>query len=305
MESNRILIAGGSGLVGTALIQLLLKNDYGINVLSRNEKKINGVAVFKWDINKSYLNPEALKGVHTIINLSGSGIADQRWTPSRKEDLLKSRTQSTALLHQAVSTTNNQVKCFIGASAIGIYPESILPMHEDTLPANNFLGKLCMAWEKESMRFNELNIRTNIYRFGLVLSTQGGMLKELLPPFKLGIAPVFGQGTQQQSWIHINDICRMVLFAIENKNIAGVYNAVAPNPVSNEAMISALQDVRAAVSLKVNVPLFFLRLALGERVAVIAASQNVSAHKIMKQGFVFDYPILRDALSNLLNKEKP
>lgn len=300
MENNKVLIAGGSGLIGLQLISLLKEKGYGIHVLSRSKKNIEGAVVFKWNIEKRYADPEALRGVHTIINLAGSGVAEKAWTAERKADLLNSRVQSARLLFDALSSYAHIVETYISPSGIGIYTEGDDWLREETPTATTFLAGVCRQWENEAQTFKEKRIRTCIFRLGLVLSPKGGMLKELLMPFKFGVAPVFGNGKQWQSWVHIDDVCNVFLFAIENKKISGIYNLVAPQPVSNIDMITAVQSVKKGFSIKAPVPLFALRLFLGERAEIVASNQKVHSDKIEKAGFVFKYTDVTDALRNLL-----
>jgi len=300
MGNNNVLVAGGSGLIGLELISLLKEKGYGIHVLSRSKKNIAGTVVFKWDIEKRYIDPEALRGVHTIINLAGSGVAEKAWTAERKADLLNSRVQSTRLLFDALSSYAHTVETYISPSGIGIYPEGNDWLTEETPQASTFLAGICRQWENEAQTFKEKRIRTCIFRFGLVLSPKGGMLKELLTPFKFGIAPVFGNGKQWQSWVHMDDVCNALLFVVENKNISGIYNLVAPQPVSNVEMINTIQSIKKGFSIKAPVPQFVLRLFLGERAEIVASNQKVRSDKIEKAGFVFKYPNVTDALRNLL-----
>ncbi len=304
MENNNVLIAGGSGLIGLELISLFKEKGYGIHVLSRSEKKLEGTVVFKWDIEKRYIDPEALRGVHTIINLAGSGVAEKAWTVERKADLLNSRVQSTRLLFDALSSYAQTITTYISPSGIGIYPEGDDWLTEETPPATNFLAGICKHWENEANTFKEKRIRTCIFRLGMVLSPKGGMLKELLKPFKLGVAPVFGNGKQWQSWVHIDDVCNMFLFTMENKNISGVYNVAAPRPVSNTEMIGTIQLSKKSSGFKVHVPLFVLKIALGERAEIVASNQKVSSEKIRDAGFKFKYSDIYSAISNLINKKK-
>ena len=244
MESkHHILLAGGSGLIGSHLIQLLLKKGHSVSVLSRREKNIQDVKCFLWDVEQEYIDINALKNVTAILNLSGQGIADKAWSEQRKKELLKSRTKSTQLLFKTLANNPHTVATFINASAIGIYKSGNDLLDENSSHDNNFLATICSAWESESIRIQTLNIRTVIFRIGLVQSKRGGMLKEMLLPIKFFIAPVFGNGKQWQSWIHIDDLCRMMLFAIENKNIQGVYNAVANEPLTNLHLLAQSQAV--------------------------------------------------------------
>jgi uncharacterized protein (TIGR01777 family) len=301
-DKKCVLIAGGSGMIGSRLTELFLEKGYKVRVLSRNGKPIPGCRVFKWNPETGVADAAALKDVEILINLAGSGIADRAWTTSRKLDLLNSRVYAARTLYDMLSNTKHEVKTFINASAIGFYPESDEWMHEEDKAADNFLGALCQKWEKEAMRITDKNIRTCIIRIGLVLSPKGGMLKELLLPFNFFVAPVFGNGEQMQSWIHIDDLCRIFISAAENTSLQGVFNAAAPNPVTNANMIRAIQSIRKQISFKIHVPVFLLRMMLGERASILLASQKISAEKITAHGFEFSFNEIISAMKNLMNK---
>lgn len=286
---NHILIAGGSGLIGSHLIQLLLERGYQVSVLSRRQKTIPNVKVFRWDVEHGYLDINALKNLTAIINLSGQNIADKPWTEVRKKELRNSRVRSTQLLYKTLANTSHTVATFINASAIGIYRQGNEWLEESSEKGDDFLAQICKEWEHEAEKIQALNIRTVIFRFGHVLSVHGGMLREMLFPIKLFVAPVFGKGSQWQSWIHINDLCRMMIYTIDNKNISGTYNAVAPEPVSNINLVRAMQACVKNVSFKIHIPVFLLRLFLGERVALLTASHRVSGKKITEAGFSFRF----------------
>ncbi len=239
-----------------------------------------------------------------VINLAGAGIADKRWTDERKKLIVNSRLTSTNLLYETLATTHNSVQLFINASAIGIYGNTGDNIINESSPSSNdFLGKTCQRWEQAALQVKSLGIRTVIFRFGLVLARDGGMLPEVMKPLKFGIAPVFGDGAHYQSWVHIDDICRMTGQAIANESIAGIYNAVAPLPVTNYNFMKLLGKALDKKFLVVKVPKLMMILVLGEMAEVVITGSKVSPDKITAAGFDFTYSRLEDAFRDLVRQE--
>ncbi len=297
-----ILIAGGSGLIGKRITELLECKSYDVHFLSRNPENKKGKAFF-WDPEKKKIDLNAISKADVIINLAGAGIADQRWTARRKRIIINSRLFSTNLLYESLANTPNHVQLFINASAIGIYGDNpVHIMNEESPLANDFLGITCQRWENAARRIEQLNIRTVIFRIGLVLSSEGGMLKELLKPLRFGIAPVFGMGKQYQSWIHVDDLCKMISKAISDKNMNGVYNAVAPGPVQQRNFINLLAQIAEIKYFTVRVLGIFMKLIMGEMSKIVLQGSKVSSKKIESTGFTFRYPIASVALRNVLGK---
>lgn len=297
-----ILIAGGSGLVGKRLTTLLESKKYKVLLLSRGKNSGSG-NIIHWDPEKKIIDRHSVEQADVIINLAGEGIADKRWTPSRKRKIVNSRIFSTNLLSETLASTPNNVKLVINASAIGIYGNTgEMIMHEDGAVADDFLGKTCSRWENAAANFSTLGIRTVIFRIGVVLSDQGGMLTEIRKPMRFGIAPVFGSGNHYLSWIHIDDVCRMMLKAVTDEGLNGVYNAVAPGPLSNKNFMKLLTHIIGGDFWMVRIPKFVMKLILGEMSKVVTEGTRVSPDKIESAGFVFNYPKASNALRDLLDK---
>lgn len=295
----KILISGGTGLVGKRLSKMLLNKGHDVKILSR--KKSNAQNFVRWDIDQNYIDPKALEGIDAIIHLAGEGIADKLWTAKRKIEIIESRVKSTKLLYNALSnSTSHNVKTFISSSAIGYYSErgdELLKEHDAA--AKDFLGTTCLAWENEVDRIGNLGIRTVKLRTGIVLSLEGGALKQMITPFKFNIGSALGNGQQWMSWIHINDLCEMYLYALENSNLEGAYNAAAPEPVRNTEFSKTLAKVLQKAYWAPNVPAFVLKLIFGEMSSVVLGSTRVSADKILNTGFKFNFNNLEKALINL------
>lgn len=301
-QVKNILIAGGSGLIGQRITDLLKSKSFNVFQLSRNPDPKSGTS-FYWDPEKKLIDKKAIESADVIINLAGAGIAEKRWTARRKRLLVNSRIFSTNLLYETIAGTQNNVKLVINASAIGIYGNTgEMIMNEESSLASDFLGKTCQRWELAAKQFESLNIRTVILRIGLVLSDEGGMLKEVMKPLRFGIAPVFGTGRQYQSWIHIDDLCKMISKAIKDEKLSGVYNAVAPQPISNYNFMKLLRQLSGKGHFLIKVPAIIMRLLLGEMVAVVIEGTRVSSKKIESTGFTFTYPQANQALRNLLGK---
>jgi len=300
----KVMITGATGFIGKELIKKLNEKGHEIVVLTRNSEaaKFNipvDCELITWNPAVKSLSPSALKGVEAVINLAGEGIADERWSSERKRDLIKSRILSTRRLVDAMTCMDNKPKVFLSASAIGFYgdrTDNIL--NEVESKGHGFLSDVCQIWEDEAFRANDLGIRTAVYRIGMVLGHDGGALNKILPPFKLGVGGNLGNGSQWMSWIHIKDLANMMIYAIENPNINGIYNAVSPNPVTNRDFTKILGKVLKRPTL-LPVPKFILKIALGELSELLLGSQRVSAQKITDEGFRFDYAGLNSALQEV------
>jgi len=308
-----VLLTGGTGMIGTHLQNFLLENGYSIIVLIRNEKQRKSsdknISYAKWNVEKNEIDKNAIAEADYIIHLAGANVAEKRWTDKRKKEIVESRTKTGALLVKSLKEIPNKVKAIVSASAIGWYDadtnESRLHgFKEDAPAANNFLGNTCKLWEENIKPVEQLNKRLAIFRFGIVLSEKGGALDEFKKPLKFGIAGILDDGKQIISWIHIDDLCRLLLFAIENENISGIYNAVAPQPVTNkELTLTLAKNMRGKFFIPVHVPAFALKLALGELSVEVLKSATISSEKIIKAGFNFLYPSINTALESLKKKD--
>lgn len=299
----KVLITGATGLVGTKLVSLLLQNNYSVHYLTTNKKEIQSEPNYQgffWDPQKGNIDEAAISGVDAIIHLAGASISN-RWTAKHKQAIIESRTLTTNLLYRTLKSGNHQVRQFISASAIGIYPNSLTNFYseEEKSVDNSFLGNVVVKWEQSVDNFKRLNIKVCKIRTGLVLAEKGGMLQELVKPIKLGFGSPFGSGKQWQSWIHIDDLVHIYLFALKN-NLQGVYNAVAPNPVTNKQLTHDVAKTLNKPFFMPAIPTFVLKLMLGEMHILLVSSQKVSSKKIEENGFQFKFPKLQPALENLL-----
>jgi len=306
-----ILITGGTGMIGKALTEALLEKNYKVIILSRNPGKYQPVegnlSYAEWDIPGETIDKEAIARADYIIHLAGAGIADKRWTKKRKQVILDSRVKSSELLAKTLQEIPNKIKAVISASAIGWYGEDPVipnpkPFTEDDPADSSFLGDTCRQWEKSTEPIMSLGKRVVKLRTGIVFSKEGGAFKEFEKSLRFGIAAILGSGRQICSWIHIDDLVRLYISAIEDDTLRGVYNAVAPKPVSNkELTLQLANEKKGKFFIPVYVPSFVLKMILGEMSIEVLKSATVSCDKIHYCGFTFLYPTFDAALKNLVN----
>jgi len=293
-----VTIAGGTGLIGTRLVSMLLDKGYEIRLLTRHPKSDNH---FFWNPEQGEIDENALIGADVVINLAGAGIADKRWSDARKHLLIESRVSGARVLHGVLEKMATRPKTYISASAIGYYGNSGERICRETdVPADNsFMSVCCKAWEDAVTPIQHLGIRTVLLRIGIVLTSEGGALKEMTKPIRFGLGAYFADGQGWMSWIHRDDICRILIWAIETEAANGVYNAVAPHPVRNEAMVRAAATAMQQPAVFLPAPAFVLQLMLGEMSAVVLNSNRVSAEKIQQAGFEFQYSEVAPALAQI------
>ena len=301
---SNILIAGGSGLVGTRLSRLLTEADHSVAWLSRSQRSDVPYPVYHWDVEASELATDAVDWAEVIINLAGAGIADQLWTASRKKTIVKSRTASTDLLRRKILESKDPPSRYISASAIGYYGDRGTQWLSETAePGNGFLSTTTRAWEDAAHQIKAEGIPVYIVRIGVVLSTQGGALPKMLLPLKLKAATYFGDGEQYYSWIHIDDLCRIFMHLATNPDVApGTYNGVAPQPVTNKALMQSLATLKGGAVL-LPAPKFALKMGMGEMAHVVLDSARVKSKKIEGSGFVFKFPTVEHALTDVLERQ--
>lgn len=299
--AKNILITGGSGMIGTRLTTLLQEKGYNVAWLSRSASHTEeNIKVFNWDIKQETLDKEALDFADAVVNLAGTGIADKSWTDKRKEEIIRSRVDGINLLYNKFKVAAKKPECFISASAIGYYGDRNNELLQETAPpTNEFLSICCQKWERAADKFNQLGIRTVKIRTGIVLDKNDGALPKIAKPVKLGIGSPLGSGQQWMSWIHIDDLCRMYIFAIENASTIGAYNACAPQPVTNKEFTQTVAATLKKPLWLPNVPAFALKLVLGELSKVVLDSSKCSSDKIKHAGFKFEYENLSTALQAL------
>jgi uncharacterized protein (TIGR01777 family) len=303
---RKVLITGGTGLIGTRLAEMLIDSGYEVALLSREPAKSSHFRSFRWDPQAGTMDDAAILYADYIVNLAGASVSDGKWTDERKRDIMGSRLGGLALLHRALGNPRHHMQAFISASAIGVYGDTgDALLTEETppgLPTHDFLADVAHQWELAAEPIAQLGIRTVVPRIGIVLSTEGGALPQIARPVKLGAGAALGSGKQYMSWIHLDDICRLFIAMLEDASWQGTYNAVAPNPVTNQEFTRELAEVLHRPLILPKVPAFGLKLAMGEMSDIVLASQRVSAAKVLAQGFRFEYPELRGALEALYGR---
>ena len=298
----KILITGATGLVGNNLVNKLLNKRYKINFLTTQKNKINsinGCKGFYWNPFRGEIDLNAFKNISHIINLAGTPISES-WTKKNKLKLIESRVLSSQILYNSLVDLNLELDCVISASAIGYYPSSNNNLYKesDIFSSDNFLQEIVNKWENSIDKLERYSKNIVKLRIGLVLSDKGGFLSKLLTPIKLGLGSSFGSGNQWQSWIHIEDLSRLIIYSVEN-NLNGIYNAVAPNPIPQTELIRHLAEKLNRFIVLPNVPEVILKIILGNRSQLVLGSQKVSSSKILKSGFKFIYENFDHAITDL------
>lgn len=297
-----VLIGGGTGLIGMRLSVLLKEKGYTVLHLSRTQNLEAEFPAYQWNLHQQTIEEEAIRKAAYIINLAGAGIADKPWTSARKKVIIESRTLSNQLLRKAVEEHKVTPKAYIAGAAIGIYGDrGDELLTENSQPGKEgFLAESCKQWESAINEWQITGIRTVAIRTGVVLANEGGALPKMTMSLPMGVAPYFGNGQAWYSWIHIDDIANMFLFALEQASLEGYYNGVAPLPVRNKELVQAIVKAKNAKALVMPTPSFALRLAMGEMADAILSSSKVSAEKIEAAGFTFNFPDVDSALKDLL-----
>ncbi|WP_304143106.1 TIGR01777 family oxidoreductase [Mesoflavibacter zeaxanthinifaciens] len=296
----RVLITGATGLIGTEIVKLCHDKNIAVNFLTTSQSKLskdNNYKGFLWNPSKNEIDTDCIKDVDVIINLVGATIS-KRWTETYKKEIILSRTQSTQLLFNTLQNNSHHIKQIISASAIGIYPDSLTNYYteDETSISPSFLGQVVEKWEHAVDAFKEIGVEVTKVRIGLVLSKKGGALPEMIKPFKFGLGAALGSGKQWQSWIHIKDLARLFIHVLEEE-LTGTYNAVAPNPETNQTLSKLIAKTLNRPFFLPNVPKGILKIILGEMHILLFESQRVSSKKIEATGFNFKYYKLKSALT--------
>ncbi len=296
-----ILITGANGMVAKRLSELLT-DEYSIRFLTRIKRKENE---YEWDTEKGCLDIKVFENVKHIIHLAGAGIADKKWTKNRKKIILSSRVDSAMLILKSLKKHQIKITSFTSASAIGFYgTETTKNIYvENMRKGNDFLSDVCYKWEEVAKMFKNEKIakRTTILRLGVVLSNKGGALKKMVMPVKLFLGSPIGSGKQFMPWIHIDDLCGVIKYSIENNEFSGIYNVVSPEHKTNKEFTKAISQVIKRPIFLPNVPKFIFKWLFGEASAILLKGSRVSSQKLLKNGYHFQYPNLEKALKNLLN----
>ncbi len=302
---STILITGGSGLIGRALSRTLRQNGHEVRHLSRAvlpRHSGDEYPTFRWDYRKKYLDLHALDSLDVLIHLAGENIGTQRWTPGQKERIRSSRVDSAHFLFDTIQQQQITLKTYITASATGWYsdqPEDT-PHTESDPPGSGFLAEVCCEWESAADRFEAVSVRTVKVRTGVVLTAAGGMLPELMRLFRYHLGAVPGNGGAWINWIHLDDLCSLYTYLLESEQLSGIFNAVAPEPVTQRECMHLLAQYFRHKILLPYIPSLALYAALGQRARLILKGSRVSSNKVVSSGFSFNHSRFEEALNNLL-----
>jgi uncharacterized protein (TIGR01777 family) len=303
MKLMKIILAGGSGLVGSRLIPLLMAEGHEVVVLTTKKTFApKSYAQFHWNPLQKIFPQEAIVGTDVVVNLAGFSVANP-WTPSNKSEMISSRIQTTDALVQAFHTSAHHVKLWIGASASGFYVHGNEARLETDPSSDDFLGKLTSAWEICNQRIGSHAERLVLMRLPVILAKEAGALQKMLPLYRMGLGAPVGQGNQMMSWVHVDDVAHFILYAIHNVNVQGIYNVSAPEEIDNRAFSKILAHTLKRPHILPAVPAWILKMMFGEMSKLVLQGRNLNSHKILATGFQFTYASLQSALSNLLQKK--
>ena len=302
---KHIGITGGTGLVGQHISKLLLAHGYMVTIFSRGKKESKGNLHFaQWNPAQQQIDTAALQNIDAIIHLAGAGVVDKRWTKSRRKEILSSRVDTTNFLIAKLTAHAPLCNTFISASASGYYGPDRAgspPFIESDPPYHDFLAHVCVQWEAAARQAKE-TMRCTILRLGIVLGREGGAYPQFTGPMKLGAMPILGGGRQMVSWIHVDDLATIFLHALEDDKMNGVYNAVAPHPVTHHSLMRCIAAIRGGMHIPIPVPAWMLQLIMGDASTEVLKSCTVSDEKLLGTGFEFHYPNIRSCIKALEGK---
>ena len=303
----KVLITGATGLVGRELVSQCHEKGYVVNYLTTSRNKIiseTNYQGFYWNPDTLEIDEKCLQDVSIVINLAGASISE-RWTEDYKKVILNSRINSLELLKSTLQKAKHAITTLISASAIGVYPDSLSNYYTEEHGEidDSFLGEVVEAWENKVDEFETLGLKIAKVRIGLVMAKDGGALPEMSKPVKYYVGAAFGSGEQWQSWIHISDLAGIFLH-IANFELEGVYNGVAPNPITNTKLIKEIAKTLDKPLFLPNIPKFVMHSILGDMSYILFASQRVSSKKIEEEGYLFQYSNICKALAAIYDREE-
>ncbi len=310
----RIIITGGTGFIGRSLVEYLKGSNYDLIILSRNQSAVqikstqnkneeNSIQYSYWNPDQKIIDLSIFSGDYYLINLTGENIGGRRWTAKQKQKIIASRTVPADFLAETCAMATDKPQACISTSAIGFYgaitSENIF--RETDRPHTDFLGSTCDVWEKSTQKLSAFTARNIILRLGIVLSSKGGALPQIALPIKLFLGNHIGNGQQYINWIHIDDLCRWMVYCIENKTVDGIYNTCTTESVSNAELTKNICEQLKRPYISIGIPEFILKIILGEMSDIITKGCRADAGKISTTGFSFHFPTIASALKNIYN----
>ncbi|MEI6311897.1 MAG: TIGR01777 family oxidoreductase [Bacteroidota bacterium] len=298
--NKKVLITGATGFIAQKIINLLLENGYKINTLSRKRIVDPRINSFIWDIERNQIEEAAIDGVGSIIHLAGENIGAKSWTNEQKEHIVSSRVQSTNILYELLHQKKIMLDCYIGASATGFYGNvNDHIVDEDSPAGHNFLANTCVLWENAHNKLLPFAKKHIIMRIPMVMDAKQGAFPKLILSYPLSLN-YFGKGDQYMPWIHIEDICKVVLFFMENTTTTGIYNINAPENSTQKEFIKSLAQLKKPISPVFGIPSIALKIGLGESASLVLDGQRCTSKKLLLAGFQFQYGSVYECLKNIL-----
>lgn len=301
-----IVITGGTGLIGSRLVEILDSNKYDIRIYTRNPRDSHkNVSYYYWNPSKGEMDSKGLKNADHIISLAGAGIADKRWTDQRKKVIIDSRVLGNTLIDKTLQEINHRPKSIVAGSAIGIYGNrgDVELDEESELGEKEFLVESTTLWEESLAKLEKNTDQFSLIRIGIVLSTKGGALQKMMIPLRFGISGYFGSGRQYYSWIHIDDICKMLIRGVEDPSWRGVYNGTSPNPLTLRQMATQIKNMFLPLAIAAPVPEFLLRMVMGEMTNMLTNSTKVIPKKALAEGFEYSFTEVKKAVMDLKERK--
>ncbi len=299
-----VLVSGATGFVGKALCAALKERGLAFTAFSRRPDRAKSILpgvkeVYRWRPKLEAAPLAAIQGAGAVVHLAGESVAG-RWNAAKKRDIRESRVTGTRHLIKAIGEAKSKPSVLVCASAVGYYGDrGEEELTEESGPGGDFLAEVCQAWEAEARRAEEFQVRVVMLRTGVVLGRDGGALKQMLIPFKLGLGGPVGNGRQWMPWVSLDDLVGIIVYAIESTHVQGPVNATAPNPVQNREFTKTLAHVLHRPAF-LPVPAFALKLLLGEFAEVLLASQRVVPRRLQEAGYAFRHSTLEEALGAIL-----